>query len=329
MTLTASVVVATRTRPQLVRSCLTQLAALRTAPLEIVVVDASPDDETARLVAEEFPDVALVRNELGPPTTGASRRLGYRATDGDVVAFLDDHAAVDPEWLEELLAPYRDAHVVGVAGRALSGIDGEETAGLSAIGRLLPDGRLTENFAADPGRVIEIDHMPGATMSVRRSALDAIGGIRAHDPGTGFGEASDISLRLRQAGGTLLFQPRAVVHLAATADTSRTEPSARRQLYSSRRHHIMLLARVLGWHDPLVRRYARTVLLAQRDYVRSFAWRLGPRYADGSRRALTARLMAPVVLTHAVAEVTGLVAGVAAALRASRGDRNVAPRTSG
>ncbi|OLT55338.1 glycosyltransferase [Cellulosimicrobium sp. CUA-896] len=207
--LTVSVVVVTYGRPDSVRECLEHLGRLRTPALEVVVVDASPDERTRTLVREEFPDVRLLHSTLGRGTTPESRQMGFAVTRGDVVAFVDDDAYVAPDWLDELLAPYADPDVVAVGGRADNGIPGEEAEGLDRIGRLLPDGRLTGYFAADPGRAVEVDHLLGANMSFRREALAAIGGIRGNYPGTCLCEESDISLRLRATGGRLVYTPRA------------------------------------------------------------------------------------------------------------------------
>src|SRR5690606_29699437 len=148
------------------------------------------------------------------------------------------------------------------------------------------DGRLTGYFAADPGRVIEVDHLLGANMSFRRSALDAIGGIRGNYPGTCLCEESDISLRLGRAGGRLVFQPRAIVrHVAATC-AGAGKRFAGRYLYYARPNRLMLLVRVFGWGDPIVRRYVVATLRAQSKYLWGFVHRLGPRMANGSRRPL-------------------------------------------
>ena len=321
MTLSVSVVVITYARPQFVRTCLEHLRRLDSAPHEVIVVDASPDDRTKNLVADEFPNVTLLRNDLGPGTMPESRQIGFAAATGDIVAFIDDDAYVDPDWLDELRKPYADPAVVGVGGRASNGIEGEETKGLGEIGRLLPDGRLTGNFGADPGRVIEVDHLLGANMSFRRSALEAIGGIRGNYPGTCLCEESDISLRLKRAGGTLVFQPAALVRHVAAPYTSGGKRFDRRYLYYARRNHIVLLARVYGWSHPLVRRYVLSTIRAQSDYVWEMLVRFGPRMADGSRRPLGRRITSPVILTRAVAELAGLVAGFPAGWIARRRDR--------
>lgn len=324
---TVSVVVVTYNRPEHVRTCLTHLQNLHRPADEIVVVDGSPDDSTARIVREEFPDVRLLRNELGRGTTAESRQIGFAATRGDIIAFVDDDAYAEPDWLENLLLPYADASVVGVGGRALNGIDGEETRGLGDIGRLLADGRLTGNFAADTGRVIEVDHLLGANMSFRRSALQAIGGIHGNYPGTCLCEESDISLRLTKAGGTLVYQPAALVHHVAAPYGIGGKRFDRRYLYYLRRNHVVMLVRVFGWHDPVVRHYARATLQEQRQYLWITASHLRARKLDGEPRTVRQRARSVFTLTRAVAELSGLAAGFPAAAVARRRDERLAGAT--
>ena len=326
--LSVSVVIITYARPQFLTTCLEHLGALQTPPHEILVVDASPDDRSRTLVAEKFPDVVYLRNDLGPGTMPESRQVGLAHASGDVVSFIDDDAYVDTLWLDALTAPYADPAVSAVGGRAINGIPGEDTDGLGRIGRLLPNGDLTGFFGADPGRVVEVNHLLGANMSYRRSALESIGGIRGNYPGTCLCEESDISLRLGAAGHTLVFAPEAIVrHVAAPYQTG-GQRFDRRYLYYSRRNHLMLLARVFGWSDPLVRRYAVTAVRDQKDYLRA-AYRLlkGRPDADGTRPTMPRRLASPVVLTRSLAELAGLVAGVPAALQGRRQDARDAVAT--
>lgn len=247
--------------------------------------------------------------------------MGFTATTGDIIAFVDDDAFAEPEWLDELVKPYADPAVVGVGGRALNGIEREDAIGVDEIGRLLPDGRLTGNFGADPGRVIEVDHLLGANMSFRRSAIEAIGGIHGNYPGTCLCEESDISLRLTHAGGTLMFAPKARVrHIGAPYGIGGARFD-RRWLYYSRRNHLAMLARVYGWRDRRIRRYARAVIREQKPYLR-LAWlRLRGRDPDRIGAALRNRATAVGPLARSAAELGGLASGFPAALVARRRDR--------
>src|SRR6478609_10401785 len=104
------VVVATFNRPDNVRICLEHLAKQTLVPDEIVVVDSSPHRLTAGVVAD-FPGVRYVRNDAGPGTLATSRAIGAAETHSDIVAFIDDDAYAEPDWLENIVARYSEPTV--------------------------------------------------------------------------------------------------------------------------------------------------------------------------------------------------------------------------
>ena len=75
--LTTSVVVVTYERPTFVRRCLDHLLAQTVQPVEIIVVDSSTSDDTARVVAQEFPsvDYAVCPAGRGSNGDGQEHRL--------------------------------------------------------------------------------------------------------------------------------------------------------------------------------------------------------------------------------------------------------------
>jgi GT2 family glycosyltransferase len=319
--LTVSVVIITYARPQYIRECLEHLARLRTAPHQVIVVDASPDDRTRDLLARDFPDTIVLRNDLGRGTMSESRQIGLAAATGDVVAYIDDDAYVDEAWLDRLVDAYADEDVAGVGGRADNGRPGEDTEGIGSIGRLLPNGDLTGFFAADPGRHVDVDHFLGANQSYRRSVLLSIGGIHGNYPGTCLREESDTCLRLRHAGYRLVYAPEVLVRHVAAPYQIGGKRFDRRYLFYSRRNHVMLLVRVFGWRTPYLRRYLRTAVRQQRDYVAQVArFVLRGVGDDGSRAGLVRRVTAPVILTRSAIELVGLVAGLRAGWLGRRRD---------
>lgn len=256
----AVVVVATYKRPEHIRTCLEHLRRQTLAPARIVVVDASPDDRT-EVVVGEFEGVEYRRNDLGLGTLAASRAIGSRDATEDVIAFVDDDAYAEGEWLERLLAVYERTNVGGVGGRARMGRDGEERLGVDRIGRFLRNGRLTGNFAAHPGRVVEVDHMLGANMSVRTDVLRSFGGIHDYYPGTCLREDSDLSFRVKLAGHRIVYAPDAVVFHAAGEYSKGARFDLRYRFYGAR-NHILLLTTTLGWRDPHLVRYLGSVIVA-------------------------------------------------------------------
>jgi GT2 family glycosyltransferase len=307
---TVAVVVATYCRPIDVERCLEAIAKLTTRPDELVVVDASPDSRTRELVSRR-PGVTYLRNEAGMGTLPTSRAIGLAATTSDVLAFVDDDSIVRPAWLSQLLAPYEDPRIGAVGGRVINSSEEVDAADPTRIGRLLPDGRLTGNFAADPGRVLDVDHLLGANMSYRRVAIEQVGGINEIYPGTSAREDSDLGLRMKCAGWRVVFAPEAVVdhHAGQYAKGQRFD---RRYHYYTQRNHVVLLSTVYGLRSPYIRRYFRAMAAEMSRMVRASV--------DGSRlvgrRTPYSRARSLVGgLTRVGADTAGLFAGIAQAVR--------------
>lgn len=307
---TVSVVIATYNRPDHVRICLEHLARQTLHPVETVVVDSSPDNAT-EIVVKDFPEVMYLRNDRGRGHTATSRAMGVAHTSGEVIAYIDDDAYAEPTWLEELLRRYDDDSIAAVGGRASNGKPGEELEGWDEIGKILPDGRLTGNFAADPGRDIDVDHLLGANMSVRRDVVEALGGIHDHYPGTCLREETDIALRMRKAGYRIIYTPAAgVVHVGGTYAKGHRFDT--RYKYYGARNHMVLLAVVFGFRDS----HTLGNLRAVAGWVASDLKAAAKAPLDPDRQRWNSKLRGVVGPLAAIAAHTGgTLVGTAAACR--------------
>jgi GT2 family glycosyltransferase len=308
---TASVAVVTYERPTYVERCLRQLLAQTCPPEEIIVVDSSTGRDTERLVREEFPSVSYAICPAGRGATGTARNISYRLATGEVLAFVDDDAFAEPDWLATLLPLFDDPSVGAVGGRQIRQQPGELAQGVDAIGQLRPDGTLTGHFAADPGRVVEVDHLLGANMAFRHSVLDQLGGIHDGYAGTCIREETDLCLRVRSAGYRLLYAPDAVVEHVA-GPYAKGQRFDLRYSYWTQKNHLILLIRNFGITDPMVRRFlvtsGRTALAdgsVRMERARSRARR--HELGGASKAAGAAGLRTSVT---AVASVTGVVDGL-------------------
>lgn len=237
--LTASVVIITRNRPDMVRRCLEHVADQ--GALEILVVDAS-DDLATREVVDRTPGVRYLDLRGARNQMPASRNLGIAHCRGDVVAFLDDDSMARPGWLAALLGAYSGPEIGCVGGRAVD--EHEPTLpDPHLVGRLLPDGTRIDNFNADPGRILEVDRVRGCNMSFRRELLLRLGGFDRRYTGTNVNEAGDMGLRVKNAGYKVLYEPAAVVdHLSAPREELPRDPrSWRTQYYLARNRTYFLL----------------------------------------------------------------------------------------
>jgi glycosyltransferase involved in cell wall biosynthesis len=87
-------------------------------PVELVLVSDGDQDVYERYQTD-FGDNDTVRIHCNDENVGLleSRNNGAQAATGDVVAFMDDDAIADPEWVAELVAAYREEDAIAVGGR--------------------------------------------------------------------------------------------------------------------------------------------------------------------------------------------------------------------
>lgn len=109
-----TVVVATRDRHEQLTACLRSILDSTYPSFEVVVVDNAPSDQsTERTVAElsgSDPRVRYVR--VDRPGASHARNVGATFGRGEIVAFTDDDAVVDRQWLAALGAGLCDDHRV-------------------------------------------------------------------------------------------------------------------------------------------------------------------------------------------------------------------------
>lgn len=195
-----SVVVLTHGRAAELARTLRQLRALPERPPLIVVDNASPDD-TAAMVARDFPEAVLVR---APRNLGAAgRNLGAAAARTPYVAFCDD----DTWWAPGSLAAAADLldrhrSVAALTARVLVGPERREdpTSSQMAASPLPPRSGL-------PGRPI-LGLLAGAS-AFRTSVFLALGGY--HPRFFLGGEETVLALDLASAGWSMLYLPQLTV----------------------------------------------------------------------------------------------------------------------
>jgi len=250
--LTHSVCIVTYERPAFLTRCLTALAENITETAQIVVVDASA--LPARSVVEGVG--ATIVYVHAPELAGwmtRSRNAALRYVTGDIVSFLDDDVVVSRGWQQAVLTAFADETVAAVAGRTRNLQPGEDVYE-RPVGRLLPDGTLTDGFASVTPGIIEVDHGIGANMSFRREVLARLGGFRDDYPGTAMREDTDVYLRIKRLGGRAVFSPDAVVDHLPAPHVKGQRFDARYKLYG-RRNHMVMLARHDGIRSPMLRRW--------------------------------------------------------------------------
>lgn len=202
-----SVVVCTYNRDWVLENCLTSLRSQDYPSFEVTVVNGPSTDRTAEVIAR-FPDVKAVENP--ERNLSISRNLGIRESAGELVAFLDDDAIAEPDWLATLAEQFHDP-TVGAAGGTVFGPGGDhaqfQNGTITRYG--MPIALHDEPGALDSPEGDEFNIAMGTNVCFRRTALDAVGGFDENYEY--YHDESDLCVRLIQAGYRVAHAPDAIV----------------------------------------------------------------------------------------------------------------------
>jgi GT2 family glycosyltransferase len=211
----ASVVVPTRNRADWLRRCLDGLErqTLDRHEFEVIVADNGSTDGTRALVEQMLDECDHLRYVyVGAVGPSPARNAGLAVARADIIAFTDDDAVADPDWLAALL----DGHRRWPDAGALSGRT--ELRFRSRAPSWFSDDLATWYSARDLGpspRLLEHECPWGVNASVRADVARAIGGFD-HTLGPGprawlVNEDLDFFERVRAAGHDIGYVPDALV----------------------------------------------------------------------------------------------------------------------
>jgi glycosyltransferase involved in cell wall biosynthesis len=113
-----SVIITTRDRELLLRSCLDSIVKNNlTIPYEVIIVDDASSDGTNKIDSNEYPHLNLIviRNKQQLMMV-RSRNLGARNAKGEFVLFVDDDNEIDTNMVESLISHLEKNPSVGLVG---------------------------------------------------------------------------------------------------------------------------------------------------------------------------------------------------------------------
>jgi len=192
-----SVVVCSYNGAGTIGETLAGLAKLDYPNYEVIVVNDGSTDVTPEIAAQF--DVRLISTENRG--LSSARNTGAEAATGEIVAYTDDDAYPDPDWLKFLAAAFERTDHAAMGGPNIAPYE---------------DNDIAECVANAPGGPLHVligdelaEHIPGCNMAYRKDRLLAVGGF---DPQFRVaGDDVDVCWKIQARGWTLGFCAAAMV----------------------------------------------------------------------------------------------------------------------
>ncbi len=171
--LQASVIICayTQDRWEDLKAAVTSIQRQETSAGEIILV-IDHNTELLEMARTQFPSINVLENH-GPRGLSGARNTGVEFASKEVVAFMDEDAVAQPDWLTRLLMGYHDGHVIGVGGLVEPNWLGERPA-------WFPDEFTWVvgcSYKGVPETMEEVRNMLGCNMSFRREVFATAGGF--------------------------------------------------------------------------------------------------------------------------------------------------------
>lgn len=214
-----SIIVCTYNGEKTLLGCLDSLESLDYPKnkLEILIVDNSSTDSTKEIAREFIKKLRFKSRYFFESSLGLSsaRNKGVKEARGDIIAFIDDDAVANENWLKEMIENFEDAEVWAVGGRVIPKYE------------IIPPNWLPENQYLFPLTICdlgedtkEVPHLVGTNMAFRKKVFEKIGYFRTDLGRKGenllSGEEIDFCERLAKTGKKIIYNPLSIIeHLVS------------------------------------------------------------------------------------------------------------------
>lgn len=196
----------------------------------MIVVDNASRDGSGEMVAAEFPEVLLFREQKNLGFAGGNN-VGLKAAFGDyVVLFNSDAELTDPALSRCVQAMEKDPRL-GAAHPALIGPDGLPQNAehfFPSVGSIVRDTLRLKRSGRPEARE---RWLAGTALVIRTEAMRSIGGA-LDDHYFMYWEDTDLSAKLRKAGWTLRMEPEASVKHHGGASGGGSDSARRADLHA-------------------------------------------------------------------------------------------------
>lgn len=205
-----SIVICTYNRDEYLERTLKSLNKLKYDFFEVVVVNGPSTDRTEQVINRYQDKIKIVKNPVA--NLSISRNLGIKNSCGDIIAFLDDDAIPEENWLDQISELYVNKKNIGGAGGRVYGPGGDHfqfhNGVINVWGEADPKRDLPGEYIAKLSHNYNI--LMGVNSTFLKSHLIEIGGFDEYYEY--YHDESDVCVRLAKAGYPIHHHQEAFVH---------------------------------------------------------------------------------------------------------------------
>jgi glycosyltransferase involved in cell wall biosynthesis len=271
MSLRVSVIVCTYNRAQLLDKLLESLVHQEfEGDHEIIVVNNNSIDDTElvtrRWSAQADPKCPIRYVFAATQGLSHARNVGVEAASGDVVAFIDDDAVAEKNWLQHIIDNLADPDIASVGGKVIPSWAEDPPDWLMAqeLWPAIGGSRYGEKQRIMTGKMCPL----GGNMAIHKRWCQSVGGF---DPQFGKVGRNMVSFeevefadRLRKRGGRMLYDPEMIIYHHVPGERMTRSYVALRRYWDGRTFSAFERTRA-GWIRQWVIGLILVILVIARD----------------------------------------------------------------
>lgn len=215
--MTVSIIIAVKTWQKNLEECVSKCRALNSSDFEILIL---PDEPINRGYSQFLSSAAKGMGAIpvkiiptGNVNPAKKRDLASKYAAGEIIAFIDDDAYPEKNWLKNALENFKDLNVAAVGGPAVTPFEDtleQKISGAVYASALVTPSNISFRYIQNPlRRKKEVDDIPSCNFLVRKSIMDELGGFN-----TDFwpGEDTKLCRDIIKLGKKIIYDPAVLVY---------------------------------------------------------------------------------------------------------------------
>ena len=257
----------------------------QTHPAHEIIVVIDHNQELLHKAQRELLDVQVIENTEQQGLSGA-RNSGVAAACGTLIAFLDDDASAEPDWLWHMHTALTDMHISGVGSAVLPDWEGQRPSWFPAEFYWV----VGCSYRGMPCTSAMIRNPIGAGMCIRREVFQAVGGFRSEIGRVGTlpvgCEETELCIRARQHWPDRYFMYIPHTHVSHYVPQKRVTWSYFCSRCYAEGISKAVIARFVGKKDSLSSELSYTLKILTTGFLRNFGLAIAKDHFDYLLRAL-------------------------------------------